>query len=415
MDGDELLRRYQPVVWFDSHEAFFAHDVRAMAERCPDFRLERADGTDVIATHQDGLNLETLALVDGRYPNGMAYEAGDHFGLHLDGPDQFATLAGDYRAMERALPAAVRDKLFGRTVTDGGVTWLQYWFFYLYNDAQFAGRFDMHEGDWEMVQLRLGDDGTPVTAVYAQHAYAEARPWENLEFEGDRPIVYSGRGSHASYFEAGLHRTYVKHGDGFLPLWWDAADGRGRHVDEELLGLTDGWAQWRGAWGGTHAGDFPLNGDSPGGPITHGQWGHPTALEQAARDHPRQDLAAAPAIEVRRAESGLAVAFDLAGHDDTDRMLITATAEGEPPITETIVVDTLEHGIVFTRTPLTPNLTYQVITSTISTAGIPTAPGPPTELGPVAADRAPRLLRPLLRGIDDVFTWLAEHDERHRG
>lgn len=39
---DDLVREYQPVVRFDSQEAFFAHDVRAMADNA-NFRLTRAD------------------------------------------------------------------------------------------------------------------------------------------------------------------------------------------------------------------------------------------------------------------------------------------------------------------------------------------------------------------------------------
>lgn len=423
MAGDlELLQRYKPVVHFDSHEAFFAHDVRAMAD-CTKFRLERADRTEVIAAHgpdPDPLSLATLSLSDGKYPNGMAYAKGDHFGLHLDGPDQFTTLAGDYRAMERAVPAEVRNKVFGRLATDAatGDRWLQYWYFYLYNDAQFAGRFDMHEGDWEMVQFKLDAQDAPQVAVYAQHAYAEARPYGALQFDGGRPVVFAGRGSHASYFDAGLHRTYLKHGaDVFTELWWDAADGLGPHVDQELLALTDGWVHWEGAWGGTRGSGFPLDGDSPGGPITHGQWTHPTALEAGAREHPREDLAAAQSFNVHRVPGGLELGFDFSAWPQAravpDRLVVTIRRvdESAPPLTDTLVVDAMLSGVVRPRVPLALEQAYTVAVSIIDSGGRPTAPSI-TTLPALPPDHPPHLIAPILHALDALFGREAGDDER---
>src|SRR5438067_1079201 len=102
---EDLIREYQPVVRFDSHEAFFAHDVRAMSDNA-DIQLRRADetGTDaVIDDHDHGLNLEFLTETDGKYPNGPDFKTGDHFALALTGSEQFADRIGDYRQMEREL------------------------------------------------------------------------------------------------------------------------------------------------------------------------------------------------------------------------------------------------------------------------------------------------------------------------
>ena len=85
-----LLRKYTPVFKYDSHEAFFAHHVRAMTD-APCWCLARATeqhgrSTHIIASHAPGahpLNLEFLALdASGNYPNGEAFADGDHFSLH---------------------------------------------------------------------------------------------------------------------------------------------------------------------------------------------------------------------------------------------------------------------------------------------------------------------------------------------
>ena len=119
---DELLREYQPVVRFDSHEAFFAHDVRAMADNA-NFRLTRADQASagsVIANPGAGLNLEFLTETNGKYPDGAAYLAGDHLGLALAGSEQFDDRIGDYRQMERDLEPQWRNFAYARAVGTAG-------------------------------------------------------------------------------------------------------------------------------------------------------------------------------------------------------------------------------------------------------------------------------------------------------
>ena len=421
---EELLRQYQPVVRFDSHEAFFAHDVRAMADNAA-FRLTRADpsqpGGYLIATHASGLTVDFLAVTDGKYPGGAGVVPGDHFGLDLQGSDAFADRIGDYRQIERDLDPRWRNVVYGRAVGTGGQivagaedeVWLQYWYFYIYNDAQFGGRVDLHEGDWEMVQIQLRS-GVPACAIFAQHAYAEQQPWTAVGQDAALhcPVVYPGRGSHASYFEPGLHRTHVKVGEDFLPLWWDAADGLGPHIRQELVILEDnrlpGWAQWRGRWGGTQPHIPLIDGESPQGPIAHGQWQHPAAFAGAAIGHEKQVAVAAPRVAVRRAPPGLHVRFDFTTlPDPPDRLLLTTTAAGEPPATETIVVDTLARGRISTRGPLDSTKAYTVDVSTISVAGMPTAPREtPIRLAPVGPVSPFRLIAAVLWWWDSLWLWV---------
>src|SRR5438552_37275 len=87
-------------------------------------------------------------------------------------------------------------------------------------------------------ELRRADE--PDLAVYAQHRYAEKRPWPAVQKAAGRPdtaVVYVARGSHASYFEPGFHTTEA---------WYDLADGK-RAAPPTRLEIVDGvegWSAW---------------------------------------------------------------------------------------------------------------------------------------------------------------------------
>jgi hypothetical protein len=414
----------QPVVRFDSHEAFLAHDVRAMTDNAS-FRLIRAaDSTQaqdpLIAAHDSGLSAEFLG--GEAYQNKMPFIRGDHFCFDLRGPDQFVDKIGDYRQMERDLDPRVRNVVYGRAVgangksvtTVDGDVWLQYWYFYLYNDAQFGGRFDLHEGDWEMVQF-LARDGVPITAVYSQHAYAERARYADVSRDPihECPIVFSSRGGHASYFEPGLHRTHLRVGDDYVPFLWDAADGNGPRVRQRLVILDDenlpGWAQWGGNWGGTRPRIPGPDGDSPPGPIRHGQWKKPNALAEHAINHEKRPLGKAPPVGVRRSKAGLKLRFDFTNAPDPiERLVLTATSAPEAPVTETIVVDSLARGLVVTRDMLDPQMSYAIDVSTISATGVPTGPAErPQKIGPVRPVSPLRPVALVLRWRDKLVLSLS--------
>jgi hypothetical protein len=166
--------------------------------------------------------------------------------------DRIGDPGKNYRAQYVALRAAhpeLRNRMYGHAVEANGHLWLQYWFFYFYNDYNLALGIGLHEGDWEMIQLRI-HDGAPDLAVYAQHRQAEKRPWAQVtRVPGDpnRPMVYVARGSHASYFEPGFHQTEA---------WYDLADGKRNSPRTTLEIVTDdqpAWIAWPGVWGDTRA------------------------------------------------------------------------------------------------------------------------------------------------------------------
>ena len=48
-------------------------------------------------------------------------------------------------------------------------------------------------------------DGKPSQVWYSQHGFGEAFTYSALEKQGNRPIGYSGNGSHATYAKSGTH------------------------------------------------------------------------------------------------------------------------------------------------------------------------------------------------------------------
>jgi len=186
-----------------------------------------------------------------------------------------------------SVPGVDRDRrptVYGRSVASHtGGTWLQYWSFYRGQDQDRGiARTGRHAGDWEMVQYRLDAAGRPVEAVYAQHSGAERCDWAVVEQRDGHPVVYSARGSHASYLRPGVR-------DRTFPDPNDEADGRGTVVRPRVVRVTahsPRWMRWPGRWGGARARWWiPGEQDSPFGPAhqRQGRWADPDAWAASAR------------------------------------------------------------------------------------------------------------------------------------
>src|SRR5215207_10466680 len=120
-------------------------------------------------------------------------------------PDDFATdFPGkprtpgcDYEAHFKAVMGDRRPVVYASIASQEdqpGVS-LQYWFFYYFNDFN-----NLHEGDWEMIQLLFDADSVeealaeePVKVAFAQHSGGETADWDapKLEREGTRPVIYA--------------------------------------------------------------------------------------------------------------------------------------------------------------------------------------------------------------------------------
>ncbi|KAI5292636.1 hypothetical protein KEM55_007662, partial [Ascosphaera atra] len=97
-----------------------------------------------------------------------------------------------------------------------------YWYNYNQGDAVALMEFGDHVGDWyvksaQAVYARLEltyayirehnmirfNNGEPYAIFYSQHSDGFAYGWNVVEKEGDRPVAYSAKGSHANYPTAG--------------------------------------------------------------------------------------------------------------------------------------------------------------------------------------------------------------------
>ncbi|HEX8744077.1 MAG TPA: hypothetical protein VF712_13185 [Thermoleophilaceae bacterium] len=353
----DLLRRYMPQLKYDSHEQFFADRVdevlacgHAELRRRREGRLDQvlARGAEVEPPAEEHPDRSgdpaaaelTLDLL------GAEYEAG--LGPAQDG-DYLAVVGQDYRALSQRMhqETHLRNVIYGRARRDReGRLWLQYWLYYFYNDYSMAGGFGLHEGDWELVQLRMKDDGVPEVAVYAQHKHAEQRRWGDVErVEPDRvqPIVYVGCGSHASYFAPGMHKAG--------PVWWDVSDGeRGTPPDTELVELDDDrlprWIGWPGVWGGTRARLRDIEQPSPPGPRgtiaePRKHWDDPSAIDVAEHEVEHYELTGEPPIVIRRRGRRVLVSYDVRELRKTDFS----------PERLTVVVNMKQGGDETTRAP----------------------------------------------------------------
>jgi hypothetical protein len=264
--------------------------------------------------------------------------------------------------------------MYGRAKADSdGRLWLQYWFYYFYNDYNLAGGIGLHEGDWEMAQLRMATHGgEPDLAVYAQHVHAEEASWadvEKLPDNPDTPVIYVARGSHASYFNEGYHETEA---------WFDIADGKRKTPKLELDIIGDdvpGWLRWRGRWGDTKARIPWIEQPSPQGPIAHSQWNDPKKLLKKVKTHARPAPRAAPDVQVERKDQHLSLGFDFSKvvGPRPERLVVTVNSRDDklPPRTFTFAIESAVRGTIDTRVELHDDQHYDIAISTTDSEGRP--------------------------------------------
>jgi hypothetical protein len=394
---DELLHRWAPKLCYDSLEAFFADHPAQMVVN-PGNTLRRApsggSAGQVIAAAaarpgapapppavpllwwDDGgappEGTQALSLGWPRYSDETRGEAGDR--LSISGRE-YRT---QYVALRKRTPE-LRNKIVARAVRDPdtGQLWLQYWFWYFYNDYHLAFNAGLHEGDWEMIQLGLEAD-EPVVAVYAQHDVAERRPWDRVKRtgpNGETPLVFAARGSHASYFEPGLYETTA---------WFDVTDGKRSAKQTELIVLGDklpGWAAWQGRWGDTEPRVRGLHTPSPEGPVKHGnQWSHPQRWADTAVERRTPRTAAdAPEVQVARVDDHVVLEFDFTRLGAQAPAVIVVNVNSpsvrdEPPRSFTFDVQDQRAGRIVTSIALVPGQDYDVRIAVNSRDGVPSAP-----------------------------------------
>jgi hypothetical protein len=346
----DLLQRHLPVLRYDSQGSFMADSPAVLTNRVapsggPANLLKRADGTVLASAAGDGSDdLLELGLLDfPKYRNGTKARRSDHLDV----------VGRDYVLQARQMhKGEFKDRVYGRAVDaeDGG-KWLQYWFFYLYNNKAFLG-FGLHEGDWEMVQLRLDPGERPLSMAFAQHSHGQRCRWELVERRSGRPVVYVARGSQASYGSPGRHDA---------PVVPDHADGRGPEISRPTLELLDdseaGWVAWPGRWGSSKARSV-LESNSPRGPAHQGKWSDPATFHEECDEFDPNELTPellpptppAPAISARREGERALISYRFtlqSGLPTPVQLIVTldSAQDALPPATYTHRLDSMSGEI----------------------------------------------------------------------
>lgn len=220
------------------------------------------------------------------------------FDLERAGPDAYLDFPGDPRSascryerdfqrLSQDLEPTVYARIAREPDKEGFA--IQYWAFYYLNDWN-----NVHEGDWEMVQLVFEVDTLaegritgPAYTVYAQHGGGERADWDSkkLRKEGTRPIVFVSAGSHASYYNP---RTYLGLGEAGSGLGCDVALPPHMRISPNVVMLREGsddgeprdaWLDYPGRWGQRLQGEF----NGPTGPATKRAWREPLTWAEDAR------------------------------------------------------------------------------------------------------------------------------------
>jgi hypothetical protein len=285
-----LLKKFQPVLVLHPGEEFRPTSVESFVR---DSSLEAATGPT------------TWVVVD---PSPSAD------GLPTASPpvwrlNQRACFAGSVLGDLACYVAGAADEpgvtVYGRRARDDGAIVLQYWLFYYDNLYRYpflplGTIWQSHEGDWEVVNVVLSNRKRPLVVGLSQHCTGETRPWAEAELRDGHPAVYVALGSHANYFQPGVHpidpACLPAEVIGFfqqagLALPADVA-ARGPAIGPKRLGgvragiepvddASPAWIRFPGFWGELeyfHA-PPPIGtvqfGTSPEGPAFHAVWREP--------------------------------------------------------------------------------------------------------------------------------------------
>jgi len=159
---------------------------------------------------------------------------------------------------------------------------LQYWFYWYFNQFN-----DLHESDWEGMQLSFEADTTaaalreePDEIILFQHAGGERASWDDpkVQKEGTHPIVYPAAGSHATFYDSAV---YIENGQRGSGVGCDNTSEPLRELRPRPVLIPETapergpfrWLSYDGRWGER---EKSFN-NGPTGPATKTVWREPFA------------------------------------------------------------------------------------------------------------------------------------------
>jgi MFS family permease len=287
---EEVLTRFAPVLL-----------VREQGEECGDGERFLPVAVESILGRDDVTLRDEHGNVVRQAPT-VADLVGGNANLWIDLPGNTLDPGCDYERWFDSLGAT--PAVYGRVTEERDQLVLQYWFFWVYNQWN-----DVHEGDWEMVQLVFDTDdladlmtSLPLTYAYAQHEgseYATAGDAKVQLADGTHPVVYAAQGSHAAFFSPS--RWFGK--SGATGFGCDDTSGPSTQLFPDVIVMprdapTTGefaWLSFLGHWGEK----APAFDNGPTGPITKTQWNSPVTWvdDEGREDAVKLPFAASAATE----------------------------------------------------------------------------------------------------------------------
>jgi hypothetical protein len=241
------------------------------------------DNPTVTLTHED---LQSGQLEKLKKAPTAADIAGlpDGYYLDLEGEalgDTCVYAKGFAKLLEEGKAPAIVYAHIAREPNHSGFA-LQYWFFWYFNQFN-----DLHEGDWEGMQLTFEADTTaaalreePSEIILFQHAGGERASWTDpkVHKEGTRPIVYPAAGSHATFYDSAV---YIENGQQGSGVGCDNTSEPLRELPLRPVLLPETasevgpfkWLTYDGRWGEREKG----YNNGPTGPQTKTVWKEPFA------------------------------------------------------------------------------------------------------------------------------------------
>ncbi|MGN6557224.1 MAG: hypothetical protein ACTHLH_04340 [Solirubrobacterales bacterium] len=262
--AETIAERYEPDLMLEKQDGFWPVAVRTID-------MFRSGATRTCLAKQAGAqcsptHIRELPWASGSASSYLDYPAGSH---SVDAQREEAVQA--LKSNAPGTDARIYYYVTGRD-PDRPVT-LQYWFYYPFNYLEahlFAGasvNTDLHEGDIEGMALLLSaHKHLPIYVWMPRHREEGERfAWTEgaLQLqEGDHPVGYAAKGSHATYESCGRKfRTALVAGglaDNIVPDdYFSCEHGAGYELGAGVPAIDlarTWWACWRG-----HLGDAPHN------------------------------------------------------------------------------------------------------------------------------------------------------------
>lgn len=248
----QLLNKYRPILYLHSKEDYFPSTI--------DFILQNS-----FLQKKDKTKLVDKPLSNSLLYNSYKDESGKNTEIVIE-PDSLKI--GEKESLN-SVP------IYGLAKTINNKTHLFYNFLYPYNGSKNVANLrnvGAHYGDIEHITLVLNSDNTIFELFYAAHGSSEGR-WlkpNEITFEGDRPLVYVAKYSHASYPKEGVVFRFFGFGNDYTNkgIKWDPQVIRlYEDTDTNFNKDTMGWMYYGGDIGYKGVGsignrDYIKDGDS---------------------------------------------------------------------------------------------------------------------------------------------------------